>query len=150
MAQDGDFMPQDPGGPTRAFASEEDPGGPTRAFVSEVMRQIGDLKVTCPEKRVAELFTTTSMGSFKPTENEYIVTKLGLTEDPEEARALVRPYYRALGRILFYCFGRNVTIDSIVMPELYRNYLLRGIDPEDKRYSIFDLVHDVARLLGLH
>jgi len=127
-----------------------DEGGPTRAFISEVMRQMGSLKVkSFGEDRDTILFITTYLGFLAPQHNDFIQMKLGLQSQKEEARGLVHPYYRALGRIFFYCLAQDITIASIALPELYRNYLLRGIDPEDGRYPLLDLVHDVARLVKL-
>ena len=126
-----------------------DDGGPTRAFVSEVMRQMETLKVVSSGGRETSLFDKTNFGFCAPQSNDFLKNKLGLQSDEEEARGVVHPYYRALGRILFYCIAQNITIASIALPELYRNYLLRGIDPEDERYSLPDLAHDVVRLVPL-
>jgi len=125
-----------------------DEGGPTRAFLSQVWRQMDNLKVQSNGKQAA-LFERSELGFCKPQTNEVLQAKLGLDGNAEEVCGLVRPFYRALGRIMLYCLSQKITIATLALPELYRNYLLRGIDPTDERYDLHELVDHVSRLVNL-
>jgi len=83
-----------------------------------------------------------------------ITLKLGLKQNESRARALVQPFYRTLGRIMLYCIAMDNTLPEGIpneewqkqrfliaaqaLPNIYRNYLLRGIDPTNNRYRIGD------------
>ena len=136
-----DFIPLDP--------DDGHSGGPSEAFLSKVWLGMGDLEVEAPGGRKTTLFGTTYSGFLRPAPNGFLQTKLGLLHDPEEARGLVHRYYRALGRILLYCIAQNIPIASIVLPQLYRNYLLKGLTPENSRYRLPDLVRDVLEMVHL-
>jgi hypothetical protein len=83
--------------------------------------------------------------------------------DESETRALkkiVQPYYRAIGRILLHCLAvdnffniededtdflerkQRFMIEGHVLPSIYRNYLLRGVDPMDNDYELSNLLRD--------
>jgi uncharacterized protein YihD (DUF1040 family) len=137
----------------------KDEGGPTRAFLNEVWRQLPELTVASEDKNVA-LFCKGYNGDIVPVDDDIICHDLKIKGDRKGAKALVQPFYRAIGRILLYCLCMNNTpirsddasekqfylIGSHIMPNIYRNYLLRGIDPTDDRYDISDLVHDVVTI----
>jgi hypothetical protein len=137
-----------------------DDGGPSRAFLSEVWRQIRDLKVQHNE-REANLFTEDY--NCLPSENNNIAMKLQLSNDPEMARLLVHPYYRALGRILLYTIGISkrkkfydggddkekkieLFIAPHVLPGIYRYYFLKNMDPMNQQYPLADLLHHVIEM----
>jgi hypothetical protein len=80
----------------------EDERGPTRAFLSEVWRQMRDLSVV-HNGSSDKLFTENCL----PSENRNIMNSLNLSNDQEMARKLVRPYYRALGRLMLYTIAMS-------------------------------------------
>ena len=140
----------------------KDAGGPTRVFLQEVWRQMGQLTVKNPaNQRVCALFNTESFGGLCiPSTDCMVMSKLGLLEDPERARDLVKSHCRALGRIFLWCIANCIVdkgpdgdidyqyfpIASHAMPNIYKNYFLRGIDPLDRRYPLGELLHEVTTL----
>jgi hypothetical protein len=150
----------------------KDEGGPTRDFLSRVWAQIGDLNVRNPldTAKRAKLFDREAHAEYIiPSTNDKIAKQLGLNVSPdgskkdgEFAAALIKPFGRAIGRIMLYCIANQIVDDddenetnstqrfyiaSHIMHNIFRNYLLRGIDPmQDYEYPLLDLLADVVDL----
>jgi hypothetical protein len=125
----------------RKEMTADDEGGPTRAFLSEIWRQFGDLSVL--GKNRVSLFERTVSGVCIVVNNDMLASKLGSSL---EASDCARQYYRALGRIMLYSLRKNFPMAAHVMPDFYRNYLLRGISPESDHYLAGDLVQHVLAM----
>jgi hypothetical protein len=67
-------------------------------------------------------------------------------EDFAAKRAMIRAYYRAIGRMFLYSIVMRIPVPTMVLPNLYRNYLLRGIEPEFAKCSDHDCQDDEYRL----
>lgn len=127
-----------------------DEGGPRRAFLSEVWRQMRGLAIKW-ENRTIKLMSETCI----PEENDIIHFCFGTKNEAVEVKEIVRPYFRLLGRIIFYSICRTTKdsssdpesnhfiMASHILPRLYRYYFLKNIDPTDPRYPISHLVHNV-------
>jgi hypothetical protein len=66
-------------------------------------------------------------------------------EDFAGKRAMIRAYYRAIGRMFLYSIVMRIPVPTMVLPNLYRNYLLRGIEPELANRSDDDCQDDEYR-----
>jgi hypothetical protein len=84
--------------------------------------------------------------------------------DIENLKAIVQPYYRAVGRLLLHCLAvdnyfkiededteflerkHRYMIGGHVLPSIYRNYLLRGVDPMDKDYALSNVLRDFVAI----
>jgi hypothetical protein len=99
-----------------------------------------------------ELFDTNGV----PNDNEYITAKLKATENVPDAENLVRSYCRILGRLMLHSIampGRHsvygytehcrMMLPSHILPDVYKYYYLKDIDPTNKSYPIENLVNDV-------
>ena len=105
-------------------------------------------------------------GFYFPKEDDHILNDLGLlklsaTDRPAAisiARAIVRPYARAIGRLIFYVIAncvekdgeyqkndQNLHINEHVFPEIYLYYLFANISPTSSNYPMGDLVHFVSK-----
>jgi hypothetical protein len=151
-----------------------DDGGPTRDFLSNVWTQIGDLHVTHPRdsETVAKLFDRDAHAEYiVPQTNVRIASALGLNisddgttiidEDSKFALELIKPFGRAIGRIMLYCIANQLEGDddddtrppqrfyiaTHILHNLFRNYLFRGVDPKhDDEYPLLELLVDVVDL----
>jgi hypothetical protein len=105
-----------------------DDGGPTRQFLSEIWSQLCNLTLPTPSK--LKLFDA-GKDFLQPIVDDQF--------KEDEEKELARLYYRAIGRIMAYCIRHKFHISEQVLPKLYRNYLLRGLDPMNKMYPIPEL-----------
>jgi hypothetical protein len=126
-----------------------DDGGPTRVFVSEVWRQLPALKAHHRGFDVSLFDSDQKGGNVTPCGNDWLQSKFGKNAEIEEIRAALRPYYRAVGRIMLHCFFHDIPLAAHTMPPLLRHYLLRGVSPIDKGYPLSDLVTDVVKMTNL-
>jgi hypothetical protein len=115
------------------------------------------------------LFRKNPGGLLVPQEDSMLCYQiLGVIDpDEKETRALkkiVHPYYRAVGRILLHCLAvdnyfkiedeeteflerkHRYMIGGHVLPSIYRNYLLRGVDPMDNDYELSKLLRDFVAI----
>jgi len=136
-----------------------DDGGPTRHFLSEVWRQLGDLHGEGRDREGKieqfELFSSSQSVpcSYIMQTNDFINSKISSLDDDEKMSRRIESQYEAVGRIILYVLGQaqekdaSLAISSQVLPKLYRNFLLRGIDPRDLEYPIEDLLQDVMAMV---
>ena len=134
-----------------------DDGGPSRAFLSEVWKQLRGLVISLNGRSV-ELFNEHGV----PNENVNIISQLKADGMMTEAEYLVRSRCRILGRFMFYCIAmsrrmpvttgnkisdsQNLILASHVLPEVYRYYYMKDIDPTSNEYPIEQLVNDVVTI----
>jgi hypothetical protein len=145
--------------------------GPSRAFLSRVWQQLENLSIKSREENtdaLVPLFRKNSAGLLVPRADDMLFYQiLGIVfpgeSDIKALKEIVQPYYRAVGRILLHCLAvdnyfeiddgnavleRNhrYMIGGHVLPSIYRNYLLRGVDPKDNEYQLSDLLRDFVAI----
>eukprot|EP00977_Amphora_coffeiformis_P014392 scaffold4003_cov165-Amphora_coffeaeformis.AAC.19 len=149
-----------------------DRGGPTRQFLSDFFRSLDALKAKHANKETALWSRDEKTGFYFPKEDDTILDELGLwriggkpslcnnrNEALDMAKTIVRPYARAVGRLIFYCMANVVEkddeyqendqrlyVDTYALPEIYLYYLLAGVKPSSHDYPLGDL----AKFLCTH
>jgi hypothetical protein len=130
-----------------------DDDDPTRAFLSLIWQQVGDLAflsrdtlfaITFPRGTSYDIINAGAehTGQLVPQSDAWLHGKGGDTV------SVAQRYYRALGRVMVYCMRHGYHIAAHVLPDFYRNYLIRNMHPLSEDYDLNDLVGHVASLIN--
>lgn len=66
----------------------------------------------------------------------------------KNGKKVVHSCYRAVGRVLGFCYLKEFHMSSIVLSKIHRNYLLRGLTPQSAGYDVSDLFYDLKESMG--
>jgi hypothetical protein len=126
-----------------------DEGGPTKVFLSRIWQHVGNLAIPDGKGNYLTLFAKAGLlGQLVPQSDEWFGVKLKSSDlDNIEAVGLRHDIYRAIGRVMLYCLRSNFHIADHALPNLYRNYLIRGIGPLSEDYKLNDLLEDVLAMM---
>lgn len=123
-----------------------DAGGPSRQFLSEVWRQLDQVSVTSNEITLTLFGRQETSGYLMPRPDGYLDQKLKVSHDIEVKEVVVSKY-RAVGRILLQALIQQHPIANHVLPEMYRNWLIRNVKPTSDAYEMADLVHHMFTMI---
>jgi len=62
---------------------------------------------------------------------------------------MVEAYFKALGRVIAFCLFNRMHLSNHILPQLYRNYLFRGLSPMDDGYEFADLMYHFMEMIGI-
>jgi hypothetical protein len=127
-----------------------DDGGPTKVLLSQIWLQVGNLTIPLGRSDDTLFGRAEVTGQLVPQSDEWFqVTVKKVCLDYGETVGAAQSYYKALGRVMLYCIrSKDFSIAAHVLPDFYRNYLIRGIGPLSEEYELNDLVHHVAPLVN--
>jgi len=102
----------------------------------------GDLKINTKYTTQINLFECGD-NILIPTSNEF----LGRSKN-EDIVDIAKAYFQALGRVMAFCLFNEMHLSDHVLPQLYCNYLFRGMEPMDYEYEFADLIQHSMELIG--
>jgi hypothetical protein len=114
-----------------------DQGGGTNLFLSRIWQEVGNLAVPDGKGYYLTLFEKAGLlGQLVPQSDERCIEALGL----------IYTTSTELERVMLYCLRSNYHLADHVLPNVYRNYLIRGNGPLSGDYKLDGLLEDVLAM----
>ena len=118
------------------MSKAKDEGGPTHQLLSDLWDHLSVIEI-----KGKTLFTRDGSGTCSPA----IDGQLEFSLKPSEVTA--QRVCEMVGRAILFCVVNLITMPETILPRLYQQFILRGVEPIDGDYPLAELLHDVEQIL---